>query len=196
MRRKSQVRDTVLVLLIVVTAMEAHPAVSGDDAKGVEDSCKRIRLSVSIGRVRYSAGQSLSARVEVQNSSDHTITLRRDKVASTLTYERFQNGHWRTIGGTGLGRGVGSNGSKPTELSKREAVKAALEDYVLLHPRESFAIIADVDPWLLLEKGQPKESLKGRYRLTFVYDDDLPNFIPEYPSTCKFTSNRVTFDIK
>ncbi|HXN22868.1 MAG TPA: hypothetical protein VOA41_09025 [Candidatus Dormibacteraeota bacterium] len=194
--RKYLVCGSLPILLVVAAFGQDRRRTPTDDAWAIQGACEHIRFQATIGKTRYSVGESFSATVAVQNNSDQPIALRRDKVGSTLTYERWERGHWEEVGGGGLGRGVGSSGAKPIELSTPQAVKAALEDYVLLYPRESFVTTAPLDLSFLTDKEKPKGTLKGRYRLTFSYADDVPDLTPAYSSTCKLTSNRVTFDIK
>ena len=75
-------------------------------------------------------------------------------------------------------------------------MKAALETYVVLYPRETFVTTATPDPSFLTGKDATKATPKGRYRLTFGYADDRPDITPAYSSPCRFTSNRVTFNLK
>jgi hypothetical protein len=198
MRWKFFVCGMLLGLMVAAALSQDHPSTPAppDGVKKVQDSCEHLRLEAILGKARYSAGESFSATVALQNHGDQPIALRRDRVGSTLTYERWERGHWEEVGGSGLGRGVGSSGAKPLELSKPQAVKDALEHYVLLYPQERFVVTVPVDPSFLADKDKHRGALKGRYRLTFAYADDLPDLTPAYPSTCKLTSNRVIFDLR
>ncbi len=160
-----------------------------------QSKCDGIHLKAASEKRTDSRESLPTISVAIENNSDAPVAIRRDKVGSSLSTERFKTNRWETVAGRCVGRGVGDASATPPKLSQEQAVKNALDEYVVLYPNESFVVRVKMEPANFSASDEAKAAPKGRYRVVFEYFDDLSDSAPVYRSTCKVSSNPLSITV-
>ncbi len=163
------------------------PAWLGSSAQDPAGECQKLKY---LAHAERQLKNGLLLVVTVENVGDAGVTLRRDRISTSWELQDRITKVWRPIISVGQGRGAcGEGGCNSTrQLSNEEAVQSALQDYVLLQPREALSQSFWTTAELLRNANRASQGSQ-HYRVRFRYWNDLASG----KNQCQLTSNWVEF---